>query len=62
LTARSGRSALAFRLHKIGYTFTRNDIDTLYQRFLQVADTKKEVQEEDLHRLAHAYKTSVIPS
>jgi 2-isopropylmalate synthase len=62
LTARSGRSALAFRLQKIGYSFTRNDIDTIYERFLQVADTKKEVIEEDLHRLAHAYTGSVIPT
>jgi 2-isopropylmalate synthase len=62
LTARSGRSALAFRLQKIGYSFNRNDIDTIYQRFLQVADTKKEVIEEDLHRLAHAYTGSVISS
>lgn len=57
LTARSGRSALAFRLKNIGYgAFTRNDIDTLYERFLQVADTKKEVLEEDLHELAKAYQ------
>jgi len=62
LTARSGRSALAFRLKKIGYDFNRNDVDALYQRFLQVADTKKEVLEEDLRRLAHAYTTAVIPS
>jgi 2-isopropylmalate synthase len=55
LTARSGRSALAFRLHKIGYEFTRNDVDVLYERFLKVADTKKEVMEEDLHDLAKAY-------
>ena len=52
LTARSGRSALAFRLQKIGYQFNRNDIDVVYERFLQVADTKKEVMEEDLHQLA----------
>src|SRR5580692_5627258 len=62
LTARSGRSALAFRLQKIGYSYNRNDIDTIYERFLQVADTKKEVLEEDLHRLAHAYTETVIPS
>jgi 2-isopropylmalate synthase len=62
LTARSGRSALAFRLQKIGYMFNRNDIDTIYERFLQVADTKKEVIEEDLHRLAHAYTGSVVSS
>ena len=60
LTARSGRSALAFRLQKIGYAFNRNDIDTLYQRFLQVADTKKEVVEDDLHEIARVYKISVI--
>jgi 2-isopropylmalate synthase len=62
LTARSGRSALAFRLKKIGYDFNRNDVDTLYQQFLHVADTKKEVLEEDLRRLAHAYTTAAIPS
>lgn len=60
LTARSGRSALAFRLQKIGYSFNRNDIDTLYQQFLQVADTKKEVVEEDLHQLAKVYRATVI--
>jgi 2-isopropylmalate synthase len=54
LTARSGRSALAHRLHKIGYNFTRNEIDVLYVEFLRMADTKKEVGEEDLHRLARA--------
>jgi 2-isopropylmalate synthase len=62
LTARSGRSALAFRLKKIGYDFNRNDVDTLYQQFLRIADTKKEVLEEDLRHLAHAYNTVAIPS
>jgi 2-isopropylmalate synthase len=55
LTARSGRSALAFRLQKIGYQYTRNDIDILYERFLKIADTKKEIVEEDLHELAKNY-------
>jgi 2-isopropylmalate synthase len=58
LTARSGRSALAFRLQKIGYSFNRNDIDTLYERFVQVADTKKEVVESDLHQIAKAYSAA----
>jgi 2-isopropylmalate synthase len=52
LTARSGRSALAHRLHKLGYEFTRNDIDVLYQEFVKVADIKKEVMEEDLRQMA----------
>jgi 2-isopropylmalate synthase len=56
LTARSGRSALAHRFQKIGYEFNRNDIDVLYQSFLQVADKKKEIGEDDLHQLAKAYK------
>ena len=52
LTARSGRSALAHRFHKLGYGFTRNDIDILYQHFLKIADIKKEVMEGDLKQLA----------
>jgi 2-isopropylmalate synthase len=59
LTARSGRSALAFRLQKIGYDFNRNDVDVIYEKFLKVADTKKEVVEADLHEMAKAYKASV---
>jgi 2-isopropylmalate synthase len=61
LTARSGRSALAHRFHKLGYSFDRNDIDTLYQEFLQVADSKKEVMEEDLNAMAKAY-TKAVPA
>ena len=60
LTARSGRSALAFRFQKLGYSFTRNDIDVLYERFLKVADTKKEVMEADLNDLAKAYNASTV--
>lgn len=59
LTARSGRSALAHRFHKLGFEFTRNDIDALYLVFLQVADGKKEVMEEDLNILAKNYASLV---
>lgn len=52
LTARSGRSALAYRFRNLGFDFTRNDIDVLYERFLEVADNKKEVQDDDLKQLA----------
>ncbi|MBL7759774.1 MAG: 2-isopropylmalate synthase [Sediminibacterium sp.] len=55
LTARSGRSALAYRLQKLGYSFTRNDIDALYQQFLEIADGKKEVEEYDLRQMAEAH-------
>lgn len=55
LTARSGRSALAHRFQNLGYQYNRNDIDVLYEYFLQVADKKKEVEEADLHQLAKVY-------
>ena len=60
LTARSGRSALAHRFRKLGLELTRNDIDVLYERFLQVADKKKEVNDDDLHELAKQYQMEEI--
>lgn len=56
LTARSGRSALAWRFQQLGYEFDRNDIDILYNWFLQVADNKKEVEDKDLSALAKTYQ------
>ncbi len=52
LTARSGRSALAYRFKNLGYEFNRDDVDTLYGCFLKIADSKKEVQDEDLKAMA----------
>jgi 2-isopropylmalate synthase len=60
LTARSGRSALAYRFQKLGYDFTRDDIDILYENFLQVADRQKEVEEVHLNEMAKAYKESTV--
>jgi 2-isopropylmalate synthase len=57
LTARSGRSALAYRLQCLGFTYNRDDIDVLYESFLMIADSKKEVVEEDLYHLAQQYET-----
>ncbi|PWN67049.1 2-isopropylmalate synthase [Chryseobacterium oncorhynchi] len=48
LTARSGRSALAYRFKHIGYDVTKNELDYLYQEFLKIADLKKEIDNEDL--------------
>ena len=60
LTARSGRSALAYRFQKLGYQFDRNDIDILYDRFLKIADHKKEVEDNDLAELAKAYQEKTV--
>ncbi|MFN4284947.1 MAG: 2-isopropylmalate synthase [Lacibacter sp.] len=61
LTARSGRSALAYRFRLLGFEFDRNDIDELYARFLEVADQKKEVDDEDLKAMATHYQTTIAP-
>ncbi|MEO6683942.1 MAG: 2-isopropylmalate synthase [Ginsengibacter sp.] len=58
LTARSGRSALAYRFQKLNFQFDRNDIDQLYETFLQVADRKKEVMDEDLKLMAEKHQAS----
>jgi 2-isopropylmalate synthase len=60
LTARSGRSALAYRFLKLGYQYTRNDIDVLYAEFLKVADRKKEIEDGDLHELAEKHVVEVV--
>jgi 2-isopropylmalate synthase len=60
LTARSGRSALAHRLHLLGFQFNRNEVDSLYAEFLKVADRKKEVENEDLQELAKQYQAVAI--
>lgn len=48
LTARSGRHALRHRLEELGYHLDQNDLNKAYERFLKVADKKKEVYDEDL--------------
>jgi 2-isopropylmalate synthase len=58
LTARSGRSALAYRLKNLGHNFDRNDVDVLYDHFLQLADKLKEVKDEELQILANQYISS----
>lgn len=59
LTARSGRSALAYRFQNLGFQFNRNDVDILYDEFLKVADSKKEVEDADLSSIAKQYKSNV---
>ena len=48
LTARTGRHGLLHRLEEIGYTLTKEELEQVYERFLVVADKKKEVFDEDL--------------
>src|SRR5690349_17643362 len=60
LTARSGRSALAYRFQKLGFSYNRNDIDILYIQFLKIADRKKEVEDADLRELASKHQPEAL--
>jgi 2-isopropylmalate synthase len=51
LTARSGRHALKHRLELLGYRYDKPTLDTLYKRFLDMADVRKEVNDKDLMEL-----------
>jgi len=55
LTARSGRSALAYRFKHIGFDVSKVELDYLYQSFLEIADRKKEIVNEDLHELMNQF-------
>lgn len=60
LTARSGRSALAYRFQKLGFQFDRNDVDVLYNEFLIVADSKKEVEDGDLQTMGKQHQSNAV--
>jgi len=57
LTARSGRHALAYRFKNLGFDFNRDEVDAVYEAFLQIADMHKEVGDEELKHIAK----SVVP-
>ena len=54
LTARSGRAALKHRLHVNGIDLTEEKLDKVYEKFLELADLKKEVSDADVLMLAGA--------
>jgi 2-isopropylmalate synthase len=56
LTARSGRAALAYRAKNVGYELTKLELDIVYKDFLDFADTKKEVVDEDIHQIIEISK------
>ena len=51
LSARSGHHALMHRLEELGYRIPEDELETVYQRFVKLADQKREVFDEDLHAL-----------
>jgi 2-isopropylmalate synthase len=51
LTARSGRAALKHRLAKLGHELSKTQLDKIYQKFLELADKKKDIKDDDLQVL-----------
>ena len=51
LSARSGRHALRHRLELLGYTLPEEEFECVHKAFLDLADQKKEVYDEDLESL-----------
>ena len=68
LTARTGRHGLRHRLEEMGYKLSKDELDKTYERFLAVADKKKEVFDEDLaaiisdeiHAIEHIYELEYL--
>ncbi len=51
LTARSGRAALKHRLAKLGHELGKTQLDKIYLKFLELADRKKDIKDDDLQVL-----------
>jgi len=51
LTARSGRSALAYRAKEVGYELAKDELDVAYRHFIDLADKQKEIDTEDLQKM-----------
>jgi 2-isopropylmalate synthase len=49
----SGRHALGRKLADLGYELTRPQLDKAYARFIEIADQKKEIFDEDLVAIVH---------
>lgn len=54
LTARSGRHGLRHRLAELGFSFSEERFERIYNSFIEVADQKREVGDDDLRELVSA--------
>tara|TARA_A100001234_G_scaffold220229_1_gene232722 strand:- start:779 stop:1930 length:1152 start_codon:yes stop_codon:yes gene_type:complete len=55
LTARSGRAALKHRLELLGFSFSKVELETIYIKFIEMADEKKLLHDDDLYTLMKEY-------
>jgi len=54
LTARSGRHALKFHLERLGFNHSKEELAEVYYRFLTLADTKIDIDDQDLLLMMNA--------
>jgi len=59
LTARSGHAVLKRRLEDLGFPLDERTFEKVYERFLEIADKKKEVYDEDLEALMAEYDRNI---
>jgi 2-isopropylmalate synthase len=57
----SGRHAFKNRLRKLGHRLKKEEIDRLFQKFLELADKKKEIFDEDLEALVEDQLLDIPP-
>ncbi|MCZ6900589.1 MAG: 2-isopropylmalate synthase, partial [Bacteroidetes bacterium] len=62
LTARSGRAALKFKLNQLDVNLSTEELEPLYQRFLEMADQLKVVREDDLKELLSEHSITLANS
>ena len=57
----SGRHAFKVKLSQMGYEFTEEEIQKVYERFLLIADKMKTVKEDDIRALVEDTRVHVTP-
>ncbi|WPP51123.1 2-isopropylmalate synthase [Catalinimonas niigatensis] len=60
LTARSGRAALNYNLKNLGIDLSKEELDTAYDKFLDLADELKIVKDDDLRKLAEELSSKSV--
>jgi len=56
----SGRRALEHRLSELGHKLSREELNTVYERFTELADRKKAIYDQDIIVLLHAQVSEAV--
>jgi 2-isopropylmalate synthase len=58
----SGRRALEHRLAELGHKLSHEDLDTVYNRFIELADRKKSIYDQDIIALLNSHDSTLLTS